>query len=169
MALGGLALVTLCLYGSVSWYMADLIRDHALTPNHDPGERNLVIRTLDDKQIRLQTLAPNEFDFATQSMGMPTFLRYGSKALAHWRFDVPWSRLNYLSRVQLLQTPILLFHGETDAIVPVTTSDALAMARPDLVQYERSDQAEHIRQWNLNLQQYEARLREFLQTLDDPA
>lgn len=109
------------------------------------------------------------FDLGARRMGIPAFLGYGAKALVHWRFGLSWARLNYLSRVQMLQTPILLFHGVPDPTVPVTTSDALAAARPDLVQYERSDQAGHVRQWNLNAQQYEARLREFLRTLDDPA
>ena len=109
------------------------------------------------------------FDRAAQRMGIPAFLGKGVKTLAHWRFGLSWSRLNYLSRAQMLQTPILLFHGVPDPTVPVTTSDALAASRPDLVQYERSDQAGHVRQWNLDAQQYEARLREFLQTLDNPA
>ena len=375
LALGVLSLATLSLYGGACWYMTNLTRDQALVPNHAPGERNLVIRTLDDKQIRLQALAPNDvpaywryegvyglesahgyaqvgpiveqgsdyvvrkfqglqqgrmavddavrmdsfafagdpksiwnipfehhtymsaggefpawyvdgpasrwiifvhgqngtmeeslrtlplwhelghpalaisyrndagvprnddgymwygltewqdlegavqyalaqgaedvvlvgysmgggivvnflyestladkvrgvilnspmlsleavFDLGAQRMGIPAFLGYGGKVLARWRFGLSWSRLNYLSRVQMLQTPILLFHGVPDPTVPVATSDALAAARPDLVQYERSDQAGHVRQWNLNAQQYEARLREFLQALDDPA
>ncbi len=109
------------------------------------------------------------FDMGAQRMGIPAFLGNSVKTLAQWRFGVSWSRLNHLSRVQMLQTPILLFHGVPDPTVPVTTSDALAAARPDLVQYERSDQAAHVRQWNLDAQQYETRLREFLQTLDDPA
>ena len=109
------------------------------------------------------------FDLGARRMGIPAFLGHGAKALARWRFGVSWSRLNHLSRARMLQTPILLFHGVPDPTVPVATSDALAAARPDLVQYERSDQAAHVRQWNLDAQGYEARLREFLRTLDDPA
>lgn len=108
------------------------------------------------------------FDHGARNMGLPLFLTSGGKALARWRFGMPWSRLDYLSRADLLQTPILLFHGEPDPTVPVTTSDAFAAARPDLVQYERSDTAAHVRQWNLNAQQYEARISEFLRSLEDP-
>ena len=56
--------------------------------------------------------------------------------------------------------------GASDPTVPVATSDALAQARPDIVQYVRFEQAAHVRTWNLDRQAYENRLRAFLQALD---
>ncbi len=106
------------------------------------------------------------FDMWARNMGIPAFVGRGGKVLAQWRFGIPWPRLNYLDRARMLQTPILLFHGVQDATVPVSTSDALAAARPDLVEYERSDLAGHLGQVGLNPQHYETRMRKFLLSLN---
>jgi len=94
--------------------------------------------------------------------GLPGFLTEIGKFLARVRFGVDWKALNYLSRADELNTPILLFHGDADTVVPVETSDALAQARPDVVSYHRVPDATHVRSWNMNPDRYEATVREFL-------
>ena len=47
----------------------------------------------------------------------------------------------------------------------MTTSDALAAARPDIVTYWRVPGAGHVRSWNLHPEEYEARLEAFLRSV----
>ena len=105
-------------------------------------------------------------DFGGQQQGYPGPLVNLGKAFAWLRFGTDWQGMNYLRRTQELDAPILLIHGASDPTVPVATSDALAQARPDIVQHFRSEQAAHVRTWNLDAQAYENRLRAFLQALD---
>ena len=104
-------------------------------------------------------------DHGVRERGLPVFLAGIGKFLARVRFDVDWKALNYLDRVQELDVPILLFHGDADAVVPVGTSDSLAQARPDVVDYHRVPDATHVRSWNMNPEKYEAVIREFLETV----
>lgn len=59
--------------------------------------------------------------------------------------------------------PILLWHGTRDRTIPVSQSDALAKARPDLVEYHRTEGAKHIRVWNVDPIGYDRALQDFLQ------
>ena len=88
-----------------------------------------------------------------------------AKTITSLRFDVDWAAQNYLSRATELSTPILLFHGDADLQVPVETSDALAKARPDLVEYHRLPDVHHVRPWNTDPAAYEAIVKEFLSGL----
>lgn len=104
-------------------------------------------------------------DFGGAQLGIPDCFVQGGKALARRRFRIDWKRMDCLARAQELRAPILLFHGAADPTVPIATSDALAGARFDIVEYVRSDAAAHVRSWNLNRQVYESRLRVFLHAL----
>lgn len=90
--------------------------------------------------------------------------------LAKWlggvRFGMDWDAMNYQTRIDELEAPILLFHGDADRKVPVSSSDALAEARPDIVTYVRVADTEHVRAWNMDREGYESAVREFLVGLD---
>ncbi len=86
--------------------------------------------------------------------------------IAAWRFDMDWDALDYLRSAADLSTPILLFHGDDDPKVPVSTSDRLALARPDLVTYVLTPGAGHVRSWNVDPASYEVAVREFLAHLE---
>ena len=98
-----------------------------------------------------------ELRFILRSSGFITALR-----LATLRFGIDWNRVDYLSRAQSLNVPILLFHGDDDPTVPVATSDALAGLRPDLVTYHRVSGAGHVRSWNSDPAAYEEAVRDFV-------
>jgi alpha-beta hydrolase superfamily lysophospholipase len=70
--------------------------------------------------------------------------------------------LDQLHRVEDWTAPVLLVHGTEDAVVPVTSSDLLAEARPDLVTYLRVPGAGHVTSWNADPESYEAALADFL-------
>ena len=90
--------------------------------------------------------------------------------LAKWlggvRFGMDWDAMNYQTRIDEFETPILLFHGDEDRKVPVSSSDALAEARPDIVTYVRVADTEHVRAWNSDREAYEAAVRGFLVGVD---
>ena len=88
-----------------------------------------------------------------------------AKVIAGIRFDIDLSEWDYLNRADELAAPILLFHGDADKTVPVKTSDALAKARPDIVEYVRRPDTGHVRSWNRGRDEYEAAVLDFLQDL----
>jgi hypothetical protein len=102
-------------------------------------------------------------DWGARDAGTYGFLSSTGKAIAGFRFDIDFDELNYLKRADELAVPILLFHGDADPTVPVTTSDALAEKRPDIVTYVRAEGVGHVRSWNADPAAYEASVRGFLE------
>lgn len=78
---------------------------------------------------------------------------------------VRWRDFDYLQHAGELATPILLLHGDADPDVPVATSDRLATARPDIVEYVRTPGVGHVLSWNAHPAAYEQRVRAFLQRI----
>ncbi|MFP5308593.1 MAG: alpha/beta hydrolase [Actinomycetes bacterium] len=88
---------------------------------------------------------------------------------AQVRSRIDFSALDHVSAAPDFQTPILLFHGSEDPIVPVWLSDAFARARPDLVTYVRVEGAGHVRAWNTDPLRYRWALTRFLRHTCTPA
>ena len=103
-------------------------------------------------------------DFGLEVGGIPGPLRGPLVWFVGLRHGLNWDAADYLERASELRAPVLLWHGTDDDIVPVATSDRLAKARPDLVQYERLEGVRHVRSWNTDPARYDARVREFLGT-----
>ena len=101
-------------------------------------------------------------DFRAAQSGIPGLVTDVVLQLARLRFGIDWDRVDYLSRVQNLSVPILLFHGDDDPTVPVATSDSLAELRPDLVTYHRVSGAGHVRSWNVDPDFYADVVRAFI-------
>lgn len=104
-------------------------------------------------------------DLGAQMKGLPNVLSSIGRFIAGIRFKIDWKSLDYLSRTNELRVPILLFHGDADTTVPVETSEALARARPDIVEYHPVPGATHIRSWNMNPAAYETAVHYFLSNL----
>lgn len=83
-------------------------------------------------------------------------------ALAGARQRIDWRGLDLLDDPQRFDRPILLFHGDADATVPVALSDAFAALRADVVTYHRVPGAGHVRTWNVDRDGCETALRSFL-------
>jgi pimeloyl-ACP methyl ester carboxylesterase len=83
-------------------------------------------------------------------------------ALAARRARLEPRALRLLVDADRLEVPLLLLHGSADRVVPVSTSDALAQARPDLVTYERFDGAGHVTAWNADPVRYDRALQGFV-------
>jgi len=104
-------------------------------------------------------------DLGARLRGYPGFIATIGKIVSGFRFDVDWKALDYLKRVEELTVPILLFHGDADERVPLETSDALAEARSDIVEYVRIAGAGHVRVWNKDPAAYEEAVSSFIQDL----
>jgi fermentation-respiration switch protein FrsA (DUF1100 family) len=80
--------------------------------------------------------------------GAPAVVTHSVRAALRLHGGLRAGDLVQRSLPERLATPVLLVHGAADDLVPVTTSDALAAARPDLVTYLRVRGAGHVERWN---------------------
>ena len=106
-------------------------------------------------------------DFRADERGLPGTLTATGKKVADWRFDIDWGEVDYNKRADELNAPVLLIHGEEDGDVPIATSEELVERRPDLVRFERFEDAGHVRAWNSDQARYEAAVGEFLAGLEE--
>ncbi len=93
---------------------------------------------------------------------VPPTLTATAEWMAGWRFDLDWSDLDYLTSVDRLHVPVLVFHGTKDDDVPIATSRELARARPDLVTLVEVEGATHLTAWNTDPDAYDRELTSFL-------
>jgi alpha-beta hydrolase superfamily lysophospholipase len=96
---------------------------------------------------------------------VPSSLAWVAKTIGSWRLGVDWQEIDYVSRADQLDIPILIFHGTEDQSVPIETSRDLAAARPDLVTLVEFEGAEHVGSWNVDQARYEDELQLFLKGL----
>ena len=101
-------------------------------------------------------------DYAAQALGYPRFITQYGKRFAGARFGIDWDRMNYLARAAELRAPMLLLHGDADALVPAETSRRLQRARPDITRYMEFAGAGHALSWNADSAKYEKAVRRFL-------
>ncbi|MFC6591213.1 alpha/beta hydrolase [Deinococcus lacus] len=73
-----------------------------------------------------------------------------------------FASVDQLAAAPRFNVPILLFHSPGDKTVPFWQAQALADARPDLVEFHVVEGARHIRCWNIDPQKYEAALEAFI-------
>ncbi len=81
------------------------------------------------------------------------------------RTGLDFDRVDYVERSEELDAPVLVFHGTDDPTVPVEIGQALADARPDLVELHVIDDAAHVRAWNEDPDGYRATVAEFLERI----
>ncbi|ANE44782.1 hypothetical protein SU48_05200 [Deinococcus puniceus] len=70
--------------------------------------------------------------------------------------------VDQLQAAPRFNVPILLFHGTRDRTIPIAQADALAAARPDIVEYHRVEGGKHIRVWNIDPEKYDAAVEGFV-------
>ncbi|MDV6373906.1 alpha/beta hydrolase family protein [Deinococcus arenicola] len=101
-----------------------------------------------------------------QRYGIPTFMarHIGNfvQFLVTRRSGQDFDVVDQLAAAPSFDLPMLLWHGTRDATIPIRQSDALAAARPDLVEYHRVEGAKHIRCWNINPEKYDGELEAFI-------
>jgi alpha-beta hydrolase superfamily lysophospholipase len=102
-------------------------------------------------------------DAHARAHNVPGFILGWAKGLATLRFGVDWGGLSQVGPDARFGVPILLFHGEADAEVPVEASDRFAALHTGLVRYVRTPGAGHAASWNVDPAGYEAALTAFLE------
>ncbi len=95
-------------------------------------------------------------------MGLPGFAALPVEWAIGARIDVDWDSLDALEHPDDFHLPILLFHGDDDEVVPISTSEEFAEALPAWVTYHVAPKAGHTQSWNVNPTLYDRRLRRFL-------
>jgi pimeloyl-ACP methyl ester carboxylesterase len=101
-------------------------------------------------------------EFNATRMGFPSFAARPVEWAIEARIDVDWDSLDALRHTEDFHLPILLFHGDDDEVVPISTSEELADELPRWVTYYAVPKAGHTQGWNVNPALYDRRLRRFL-------
>jgi pimeloyl-ACP methyl ester carboxylesterase len=104
----------------------------------------------------------NILDFHAGAQHLPTPLTRLAEWLVERRAHLSLHRLDWAARARDLRRPALIFHGPDDTYVPWQPSRVLAAARPDLVQLDRVDHADHVQSWNVDPERYDRDLLAFL-------
>jgi alpha-beta hydrolase superfamily lysophospholipase len=101
-------------------------------------------------------------EHSARKSGVPVRMLPFSNRVAARRYGFDWRDFDHFETACGLDVPVLLFHGDADRTIPVDTSDAFAMARPDIVRYVRIPGADHVRAWNHDPEAYRHTVGEFL-------
>lgn len=76
------------------------------------------------------------------------------------------AQLDLVARADEFEVPILLLHSVADTVVPVVSSQRLAQARTDIVDYVEFTRARHTRLWNVDSASWEAAVDGWFAKLD---
>ncbi len=101
-------------------------------------------------------------EFNATRMGFPSFAALPVEWAINARTDVDWNSLDALQHSEDFHLPILLFHGDDDEVVPISTSEEFAEELPRWVTYYAVPKAGHTQSWNVDPALYDRRLRHFL-------
>jgi uncharacterized protein len=101
-------------------------------------------------------------EFNATEMGLPGFMALPVEWAIGARIDADWDGLDALQHPEDFQLPILLFHGDDDEVVPISTSKDFAAELPDWVDFHVAPDAGHVEAWNVDPGLYERRLMAFL-------
>lgn len=85
---------------------------------------------------------------------VPSSLTWVAKTIGSLRLGVDWDEIDYVSRADGLEAPVLILHGTDDPSVPIESSRELAALRPDLVTLVEFEGAKHVQSWNVDAEKY---------------
>ncbi|PTA68117.1 alpha/beta hydrolase [Deinococcus arcticus] len=101
-----------------------------------------------------------------QRFGLPRLLARHVATFTQWvvtkRSGQDFDTVDQLRAAPKFTLPMILWHGTRDRTIPISQADALAAARPDLIEYHRVEGAKHIRCWNIDPEKYDAQLEAFV-------
>ena len=95
-------------------------------------------------------------------LGVPGPILWGAEQAATWRFGVDWAAIDYLDDTSWLDVPALVTHGTADPRVPITVSEDLKAAKPDLVELVEFPNALHTESWNFDSARWNTVVAKFL-------
>ncbi|WP_309572572.1 alpha/beta fold hydrolase [Deinococcus sp.] len=102
-----------------------------------------------------------------QRFGLPKVVARHVGTFTQWvvtrRSGQDFDSVDQIRAAPTFDVPILLWHGTRDRTIPISQAEALAAARPDLIDYHRVEGAKHIRTWNIDPKKYDAQLEAFIE------
>ena len=113
-------------------------------------------------------------DFQVELRKLPTVIRVGVLTLYKHRWagiftglaePLDLERMDFVTRAQELDRPVLILHSDDDGFVPSIASRALAVARPDIVSYEAFEIARHTKLWNYDRTKWESAISRWISAL----
>jgi uncharacterized protein len=92
-------------------------------------------------------------------------LLWSTRLITSLRADLDFSQVEHLDRVEELpeDLPLLVTHGDADTTVPIGPTRELAAALPEQVTYVEYADTEHVREWNMDRDRFEADLEALLE------
>lgn len=125
---------------------------------HSPLTHSVAALVLDAPTLDWKSI----LSFNAEEMGLPSFAADPVEWMIGLRIDANWDSLDALRHPTDFHLPILLFHGTSDELVPISNSDQFARELPGWVTYYRVPHAGHVEAWNVDPQTYDERLTAFL-------
>jgi len=102
-------------------------------------------------------------DQQASELHVPSFVSSLAKTVASWRFGLDWEAMDYVSRAERIDVPILITQGSADtATLPESIEAFAAAAPPGRVTVEEFDGAAHDLAWNLDRDRFDAVVSAFL-------
>ena len=103
------------------------------------------------------------FESSTKGYHIPRFLlRFYSQLTGLLFVHSNFAKYDLLKGLKNNKLPILMIHGQKDSIVPVTNSENMKKAYPDLIQLELFANADHGLSYFDDLNRYKKVSKEFL-------
>jgi len=96
--------------------------------------------------------------------GVPKFISNLVIFMASQRSGVNYAQLDQRKYAHQLTMPVLLFGAVADTTIPISLVDEFAANVKAPLTYHRIDDAEHVEPWNVNPEQYERWVAEFLKS-----
>lgn len=98
---------------------------------------------------------------------VPSSMLWAAEEIATRRYDVDWKAVDYLDDTAWLRIRVLVVHGSADTRVPLSVSQQLQRAKPELVRLVVFPGAQHTESWNVDRARYAKVVRQYL-TLATP-
>ncbi|XVV04576.1 alpha/beta hydrolase family protein [Actinosynnema sp. CA-248983] len=133
------------------------------------GEADEVVAVVLDAPVTNWT---RTLELQSRNRGVPTQLVPIAELVSDWRVDLEFERFDLVSHPPAHKPRTLLFHGGADGTVPVGASRDLAAASHALgwpMRYVEVPAAEHTAAWNVDPEEYERTLTEFVGSLTAPS
>jgi uncharacterized protein len=93
---------------------------------------------------------------------VPAPLLWAAERLVSLCNGIDWAAVDYLDDTSWVRVPTLITPGTADETVPVTVSETLSAAQPDLVTLAEFPNALHTESWNLDPNRWETMLGSFI-------
>lgn len=101
---------------------------------------------------------------STDAMGVPGVIAELGFGLAAWRFGLDWEAMDYLSAVEHVTVPVLVLHGDRDALISVEANRPVyeALTGRGGTTVEIVPGAHHLGIWNRDRAGFERHVSQFL-------